>query len=52
MYEKNIQDAQDPQDPRGAQADAPAPLQILTDDALAALHGGDFSNPPSNWRCC
>jgi hypothetical protein len=53
MYEKNIQDPQDPQDPRGTHADAPAPLQILTDDALAALHGGDgFSNPPSNWRCC
>jgi len=50
MYEKNIQDAQDPQDPRGTQADAPAPLQILTDDALAALHGGSGGNPPSH--CC
>jgi len=50
MYEKNIQDAQDPQDPRGAQADAPAPLQILTDDALAALNGGSGGNPGSH--CC
>ena len=43
MYEKNIQDAEDlrdPRDPRGTQADAPAPLQILTDDALAACVGG------------
>jgi|KBSSwiStaDraftv2_1062776.scaffolds.fasta_scaffold30719_5 hypothetical protein len=29
MYEKNIQDAQAPQDLRGLQADAPAPLQIF-----------------------
>jgi len=40
MYEKNIQDLQDPQDPRGTQADAPAPLQILTDDELAGCAGG------------
>jgi hypothetical protein len=47
MYEKNLQDARDP---RGTQADAPAPLQILTDDALAALHGGSGGNPGSH--CC
>jgi hypothetical protein len=51
MYEKNIQDAQDRQDPRGTQADAPARLQILTDDALATLHGGD-SGSNSGSHCC
>jgi len=51
MYEKNIQDARDPRGTQGTQADAPAPLQILTDDALAALHGGDSGGNPGS-HCC